>query len=216
MGWGELLKIAGLLVLLWLCWRVLVTWLKVRAGGPDFVINGGGASPAQKVAYLRRWWVLPRNPVCGIYLHQILRDDDDRALHDHPWPNISIVLRGGYHEVTPLFGPGEPGTSRFWRGPGSVVLRRATAAHRLVVGDGMAWTLFLTGPRLRDWGFWCARGWVPKDEFVDLDNRGAIGKGCGEGITSNVHYINAVTAKKATEELSPGGWPAAVEFHGDR
>ena len=41
---------------------------------PNFVI-GDPADP-----YLRRWYVIPRNPLFNIYLHQILRSDDDRAL----------------------------------------------------------------------------------------------------------------------------------------
>ncbi|WP_287865143.1 hypothetical protein [Achromobacter sp.] len=47
---------------------------------PDFVI-GDAADP-----YLRRGWIISRNPVFNLYLHQFLRSDDDRALHDHPGP----------------------------------------------------------------------------------------------------------------------------------
>jgi hypothetical protein len=46
---------------------------------PDFII-GGADNP-----YLLRWWIIPRNRWCNVYLHKILRDDDPRALHDHPW-----------------------------------------------------------------------------------------------------------------------------------
>src|SRR5438309_7455387 len=62
---------------------------------PDFVI-GEAENP-----YMRRWWVVPRNEGCNVYLHEILRGDDDRALHDHPWDNTSMLLDGGYTEVTP-------------------------------------------------------------------------------------------------------------------
>lgn len=50
--------------------------------------------------YLLRWWVIPRNPVFNVYLHRFMRSDDDRALHDHPWSNLSILLRGSYGEHT--------------------------------------------------------------------------------------------------------------------
>jgi hypothetical protein len=55
---------------------------------PDFII---GNPP-----YMLRWWLLPRNPTFNVYYHRILRDDDDRALHDHPWPSFSrlSVIRG--------------------------------------------------------------------------------------------------------------------------
>lgn len=54
---------------------------------PDVVI-GEADSP-----YLLRWHPIPRNPIFNVYLHQFLRDDDDRALHDHPWVNVSLLPR---------------------------------------------------------------------------------------------------------------------------
>lgn len=74
----------------------LANWLIERATRrpPDFVI-GGAERP-----YLLRWWLIPRNPVFNVYLHQFMRSDDDRALHDHPWANCSVLLRGAYTEHT--------------------------------------------------------------------------------------------------------------------
>ena len=34
--------------------------------------------------------------IANIYLHTIWCSDDDRALHDHPWPRCSIIVDGGY------------------------------------------------------------------------------------------------------------------------
>lgn len=137
---------------------------------PDFVI-GDAARP-----YMHRWWLIPRNRWFNVYLHHILRDDDDRALHDHPWWNVSIVLRGGYREVTPR------GT--FLRRAGSIVLRGALDAHRLEIPNDMGiqscWTLFITGPRVREWGFHCPKGWVLWRDFVQADKPGEVGRGCGE------------------------------------
>lgn len=136
---------------------------------PDFVIGPHDAP------YLRRWWVIPRNRWFNIYLHQILKDDDDRALHDHPWWNVSIILKGCYDEITPK--------GRKHRGRGSIVFRRATAAHRLVLpirngGMSYCWSLFITGPRVREWGFHCPRGWRVWTEFVDARDAGQVGRGC--------------------------------------
>jgi hypothetical protein len=122
--------------------------------------------------YLRRWWLIPRNRWFNLYLHNILRDDDDRALHDHPWANLSILLRGAYREVTPR------GTHL--RKRGSFVLRWATAAHRLEVERGPVWTLFITGPVVREWGFHCPKAWVHWREFVKPGSPGEVGRGCGE------------------------------------
>jgi hypothetical protein len=63
---------------------------------PDFCI-GGVDNP-----YIRRWWVVPRNRIYNIYLHNFKRDDDDRAYHDHPWNFCSIILRGAYFEWSKL------------------------------------------------------------------------------------------------------------------
>jgi hypothetical protein len=142
---------------------------------PDFVI-GGAERP-----YLLRWFVLPRNPLLNVYVHHIKRSDDDRALHDHPWPNISMVLQGGYFEVTPADPEGR------WRDRGSMVLRRASASHRLVLGTVAMTgethecvTLFITGPRIRQWGFHCPQGWVHWKDFTAPHDKGAVGKGCDQ------------------------------------
>src|SRR5690606_37136256 len=89
---------------------------------PDFIV--GRDAPAG--AYLRRWYLTPwRNLqtrlrkraedaptrtnraiahlvglLPNLYLHQFLRDDDDRALHDHPSWAASFMLQGGYVEHT--------------------------------------------------------------------------------------------------------------------
>lgn len=140
----------------------LTGWLK---GGPHFIV-GPHDNP-----YLHRWYLLPRNPILNIYLHRFLRDDEDRARHDHPWPSVSILLRGRYVEETPK------GKRLFCAG--SVVLRRSTHTHRIELPEGKhAWTLFITGPRLREWGFHCPRGWVHWREFTAPTNYGQTGKGC--------------------------------------
>lgn len=140
-------------------------WLLNRFGSPPNYVIGNPP-------YLLRWWLLPRNRWFNIYLHKILRDDDDRALHDHPWSSVSIVLRGSYREVTPS------GTRRYEAG--SVIFRTATLPHRLEVVDGPVWTLFITGRRIREWGFHCPRGWVPWKQFVAPHDSGQIGRGCCE------------------------------------
>ena len=146
----------------------LWAWRLAHQRQPDFVIG----PPEQP--YLERWWIIPRNHVFNIYLHKINKSDDDRALHDHPWVNASVLLNGSYVEVTPT----EPGLLRV---EGDVVLRRAVAAHRLVVPDRRhVWSLFLTGPNIRTWGFHCPQGWIPWREFCEPTNKGQIGKGCGE------------------------------------
>ena len=129
---------------------------------PDFIIGDN---------YLRRWWIVPRNAGCNVYLHEINKSDDDRALHDHPWDNTSQLLLGRYIEHTP--------EGAFPREAGDVVHRAAIDAHRLEVAPGeSAVSLFITGPKIREWGFHCPQGWRRWEDFVDARDAGQVGRGC--------------------------------------
>jgi hypothetical protein len=150
-------------------------WLisRIAMRRPPDVIIGGHEDP-----YLLRWWVIPRNRVFNIYLHLFLRDDDGRALHDHPWAWCSILLRGEYIEHTIADGGIH---YRRLRKAGSVKLSLPSRAHRIELTDKACWTLFITGPHVREWGFHCPdRGWVHWRDFVAKDEPGAVGPGCGE------------------------------------
>lgn len=108
--------------------------------------------------YMERYWLIAGNYHEGeraVRLHHILRSDYDRHFHDHPWPFISIVLRGGYWEERPVFESGiYVGSTRRWRGPGSIAFRRSTDWHRLDLPSGKtAWTLFITLKKRQEWGF---------------------------------------------------------------
>ena len=148
---------------------------------PDFII-GPEDNP-----YMRRWFIVPRNPYQNIYLHEILRSDDDRAGHDHPWNNQTLVIDGGYTEQT--YEQDRPWVPdyQYKRFPGSLVSRQPTDTHRLIVPEGgRAVTLFTTGPRIREWGFWCPGDeqreprWVVWTDFTSAEDSGLVGKGCGE------------------------------------
>jgi hypothetical protein len=144
---------------------------------PDFII-GGEDDP-----YLRRWWVIPRNRFFNIYLHHFMRSDDDRALHDHPWVNLSVLLTNEYIEHM-------PGGLEKIRRAGDMVLRWPSAAHRVELfearyvdgtpdwRDDPVWTLFITGPRVRQWGFLCPQGWRHWKDFTAGKNGERVGRGC--------------------------------------
>lgn len=68
------------------------------------VIAFANARPYFDLAdYMDRTWITEPAPgkSCAARVHHVLRSDHDRALHDHPWHNASIVLSGGYWEVMP-------------------------------------------------------------------------------------------------------------------
>lgn len=150
-----------------------MNWLRILLSGkPHFVIGGDDAP------YMLRWYLIPRNPLFNIYLHKFMRDDDDRALHDHPWWFVSLILKGCYVEKTE--------TGHLHRTRGEIAYRPATHRHRVILerrsnGDiKPCWTLVMTGRKKRTWGFWCPKGFVPWFDFVDQNDSGNTGKGCDQ------------------------------------
>ena len=130
--------------------------------------------------YMLRYWLfhLGRSgkhgdyPWIGARVHVICSSDDDRAFHDHPWPFISLLLRGSYTELRPysaeLAMQGDPHTKlaceligghtevvhKTTRRTGSLAFRRAHDWHMVRLAPGKsAITLFVTLPAVQDWGF---------------------------------------------------------------
>ena len=119
--------------------------------------------------YLRRWHLRRKRGGCNLYLHRYDGSDDDRALHDHPWKSISILLWGSLFEKT------HKGVTRVW--PLLPKFRSAQYTHSLELRSRYALTLFFTFPKEREWGFHCPSGWVHWTKFVDLTGQ-QIGAGC--------------------------------------
>ena len=94
--------------------------------------------------YLIRW-VLDLG-FFSIRLHHWIASDDQRFPHDHPWWYTSFILKGGYTDKSP---EGDRHVSA-----GSVVHFKAAHQHSVLVDPGGCWTLMITGPERREWGFW--------------------------------------------------------------
>lgn len=125
-------------------------------GGSTTQEVGCGPSP--------HWWgrLLQRFGI-AVRIHVIHRSDNDRYLHDHPWDFMTIILRGGYYEVQGA----QDGFVACWHYPGTVLFRRATTFHRLVLEPGAkAVTLFITFRQRQGWGFLVDNRKVPWREFV--------------------------------------------------
>lgn len=120
---------------------------------PDFVVHHKGhAKP-----YLTRWYILPRNRWLNAYLHRYDGSDLQRALHDHEYISVSFLFSGEIMEhrlndrrLIPRFLP---------------VFRSAKGLHRLELLKGPAFTLFITGPRIREWGFYYRGAWYSYHEY---------------------------------------------------
>lgn len=137
--------------------------------------------------YRMKWWREPFGWLCqqfeiAIRIHHICTADFDRALHDHPWDFVSVVLRGGYIERRPLdnghpcFGHGsEEVASNTYRREASMVYRRATDRHR-IINVGNCWTLFITGPKRQWWGFYIPSGKVYYKDFDSVHDAINVGR----------------------------------------
>lgn len=136
------------------------------------VFIGGRENP-----YLERWHLIPRNRWLNVYFHHIRRSDDDRAPHTHPWHSLSLMLGGSMREVRRMSDGAD--VERVIR-RGELVWRGPSYAHRLVIDDTSALTLFITGPKVAEWFFLCPQGRVHWRAFTDPTDTGKIGRGCGE------------------------------------
>lgn len=109
--------------------------------------------------YLHRYYLFLKDRKYfpfNVTLHKIVRSDDP-ILHDHPWAYMTIVLKGGYWEHSPIFNSEGKMLAQFqtWRGPGSIIRRKAGEYHWLELDEnvGPATTLFFMGRQQREWGF---------------------------------------------------------------
>lgn len=131
------------------------------------------------VPYLVRRTLISFGKWFSIKYHKILVSDEP-CNHDHPWPFLTIILKGGYFEWTPIDqkDSGERMDSNVmgvtglenchFHKPGSIMYRPAKWIHRLELADDPkkpghlipAHTLVFTGKVIRDWGFWTKSGWI--------------------------------------------------------
>lgn len=117
----------------------------LRRIDPDPLVIGRDSTDVYMIRYRLfkfRWF--------NVYAHHFSRGDLDPCLHDHPWRFVTLILAGGYTEIL--------ANGERWRPPGTLLYRSATHRHR-VVTTRPAWSVVVTGPRIRRWGFFGARGW---------------------------------------------------------
>jgi len=110
-----------------------------------------------KKLYMERYWLFNPYPETGasrrynwfplsIRIHKIIKPDNDRHLHDHPWNARTFILKGWYTEER---------QDRFrLRSQGDTSRLNFGEYHRIteVCTDGV-YTLFITGKYRGTWGF---------------------------------------------------------------
>jgi hypothetical protein len=129
--------------------------------------------------HFRRWRILA-TPWFNIYIHNILRSDEEAHPHDHPWNFLSFVLKGGYSEEwlhfyeDKAYQKGAP-LLKSVRRPGTFVYHDAKDFHKLTLLKGSAWTLVFTfGKRRPSWGFQTEQGWLEHKAYRELKYEGKL------------------------------------------
>lgn len=143
--------------------------------------------------YMGRWWLF--NPYSrethkpalwwcpwSFRIHHIMRHDEDRDLHDHPWNARTIILRGWYVEqrlldsedpvLSGLNVPsGAQATEYIDRRAGDTARLNHGEYHRIdQISPGGVYTLFITSKWRGDWGFLVNGVKVPWRTYTGTDN----------------------------------------------
>lgn len=192
-----------------LFWR-LVAKVLARPAIADWLIARAKLTPYQHIMsadgtemYMGRWRLF--NPYSGtthkpahwwfpwsIRIHHILRHDNDRDLHDHPWNARTIILRGWYNEQRPAseewkravhsgLVPNPDPKFVDWimrdacewirRDAGDTATLNHGEYHRIDrVSPGGVITLFITSKWRGDWGFLVNGVKVPWRTYTGTDN----------------------------------------------
>lgn len=122
--------------------------------------------------HFRRYRLL-QTPWFAIYIHQILRSDEDLDPHDHPWDFTSVILEGAYHEDSwypPHFDTMQ--SNDYYSG--DVIEHKAVDAHKLRLISKEVWTLVFVSGRSRYWGYQTKAGWIGHEEYRLLKNEGKL------------------------------------------
>jgi len=128
---------------------------------PDQIITANN----EGTPYLHRWYLIPHNRFLNIYLHHFI-GSDQRVMHDHPWISLAYHLSGLFRETFKYHEDDPPRNRMIFEG--NWTYRSSKFLHYLSTDNSTfeCWTLFMTGPKLRDWGFDTKDGWRPWRQVV--------------------------------------------------
>lgn len=125
------------------------------SSSPKFIIKLNERLGLPTCPYLIRWRF--ESPWFSVRLHHWLAPDDDRAKHDHPWSFTTFVLKGGYVDSS-------SDGQHHLRAP-AICHRAATHRHTVFPDPGGCWTVIVTGPKVRKWGFWVKGKFVKMNKY---------------------------------------------------
>lgn len=99
----------------------------------------------------------------AIRYHKWVGNDDLRNKHDHPYSFITIILTGSYNDVTtnPITKEDKEETLTPW----SIRYRKSTHTHSVKLNTKICRTLVISGPPLRQWGFWVNGKFIRREKY---------------------------------------------------
>ena len=101
----------------------------------------------EECPYMRRW--VFNFYFFSIRIHQWYRSDDKRYMHNHAFNFLTIVLTGGYADVTEV----NYNKNYDVLGVGSIRYRKANHTHYVGYPVPGTITLLLCGSKRQNWGF---------------------------------------------------------------
>jgi hypothetical protein len=118
---------------------------------------------------MKRLTIVRHRRFGSLRLHLFMPNADDRDVHDHPWPFLTLVVSGWYDDMK---NDGEGIVLRERMSRGKVRYRSATHQHRTRVGPDGCLTVVVTGPVVRGWGFLRDGRWIPWRRYEALHGWG--------------------------------------------
>tara|TARA_E500000178_G_C16817254_1_gene659775 strand:+ start:167 stop:598 length:432 start_codon:yes stop_codon:yes gene_type:complete len=116
-----------------------------KLGRKKVVLDRGPSHPRFDLAkpWMNRYYLIfrhrPKWFPFNILIHEMLTDDHGEGVHNHPFPYMTIVIRGGYWETL--------SSGKYWRPPGYIGFRSANNLHRVDLKPGTKpLTIFIAGP----------------------------------------------------------------------
>ena len=109
--------------------------------------------------HFRRWRIF-ETPWLRLYVHQILKADEDMFEHTHPWNLATLILRGSYVE----FSQGAITLRR----PGHFAYRKHDVPHKIGAVNQPTWTLALAIGSRKKWGYKMSEGVIIDNESYRL------------------------------------------------
>jgi hypothetical protein len=192
-----------------LFWRI-VAKLLARPATANWLVSRAMRTPYLHIMsadgqtrYMGRWWLFnpysrethkPARWWCpwSFRIHHIMRHDEDRDLHDHPWDARTIILGGWYVEqrqagdewkksvMSGLVPDPDPKFVNWIKQEACEYIRRdAGDTARLMHGEyhrihqispGGVYTLFITSKWRGDWGFLVNGVKVPWRKYTGTDS----------------------------------------------